>query len=160
MCCLAYEQPNYEALWDKLPPPMTKIKALNSEECYIVESINLGDETVNVRFPSGRLVAVAISEFENFNAVITSGEEWGEEEPVKKVKAVQPAFTERKKPRGSLAAADSNNNQAEGNIKNKKFSKSKLKKNVNAGEASSVKHSKFKKHSSSKNNNSNNKRKV
>ena len=165
MCCLAYEQPNYEALWDKLPPPMTKIKVLNSEDCYIVESINLGDETVNVRFPSGRLVAIAISEFENFNAVITSGEEWGEEEPVKKVKAAQPVLAERKKPRGA-SAADSNNNKADGNIKNKKFSKGKLKKDANAGEAASVKHgNKFKRHSSkgkgSKNNNSNNnKRKV
>ena len=166
MCCLAYEQPNYEALWDKLPPPMTKIKALNSEDCYIVESINLGDETVNVRFPSGRLVAIAISEFENFNAVITSGEEWGEEEQVKKVKAAQPAFTERKKPRGALAADSNNNHQAEGNIKNKKFSKGKLKKDVNTGEAAGAKHgNKFKRHSAkgkgSKNNNSNNnKRKV
>ena len=152
MCCLAYEQPNYEALWDRLPPPGTKINALNAEEFYIVESINLGAESVNVRFPSGRLVEIAISEFENFNAVIASGEEWGEDESAKKINKPE-AKPERRKNRGLNKSSRNNINLDDDdyevgeiniNNKNKKFNKfNKSKKDVkDAGDG--VKHNKFK----------------
>ncbi len=74
MCCISYEQPNYETLWDKLPPPGTKIKS--GEDFYTLESVELGTERVNIRFPSGQIVPVAIKDFENFNAIVTSGGEW------------------------------------------------------------------------------------
>ena len=154
MCCLAYEQPNYEALWDRLPPPGTKINALNAEEFYIVESINLGAESVNVRFPSGRLVEIAISEFENFNAVIASGEEWGEDESAKKIAAKPERRRQRGIGRGSknnvnLDLDDEDYEAGEINNKNKKINKNnkfnKSKKDLkDTGAGEGVKPNKFK----------------
>ena len=75
MCCMSYEQELYSELWEKLPGPGAKIRT--EQGTYILESLDLGRERVNIRFPNGRLVPVLISEFPDFQTSVLNGEEWG-----------------------------------------------------------------------------------
>ncbi len=74
MCCMSYEQSLYSELWAKLPGPGSKIKT--DQGFYVLESLDIGREYVHVRFPSGRLVSIAISEFQDFQETVLSGKEW------------------------------------------------------------------------------------
>ena len=87
MCCMSYEKELYSELWAKLPGPGAKIRT--EQGVYVLESLDLGREHVNVRFPTGRLVAVNISEFPDFKEAVLKGEEWGidKEQAEKKKKA-------------------------------------------------------------------------
>ena len=88
MCCMSYEQELYSEMWAKLPGPGAKIKT--EQGCYILESLDLGREHVNIRFPTGRLVAVSINEFPDFKETVLKGEEWGiDKEMAEKKKAAQ-----------------------------------------------------------------------
>ena len=88
MCCMSYEQEIYSEMWSKLPGPGTKIKT--EQGSYTLESLDVGREHVNIRFPSGRLVPVSISEFPDFKETVLRGEEWGEDkELAAKKKAAQ-----------------------------------------------------------------------
>ena len=75
MCCMSYEQELYSELWAKLPGPGAKIRTEQGN--YVLESLDLGREQVNIRFPTGRLVPVLISEFPDFKETVLKGEEWG-----------------------------------------------------------------------------------
>ena len=86
MCCMSYEKDFYSELWSRLPGPGAKIKT--EQGIYVLESLDLGREYVNIRFPNGRLVSVAITEFPDFQAAVLRGEEWGEDkEMLEKKKA-------------------------------------------------------------------------
>jgi len=86
MCCMSYEKDFYTELWSRLPGPGAKIKT--DQGIYVLESLDLGREYVNIRFPNGRLVSVAITEFPDFQETILRGEEWGEDkEMLEKKKA-------------------------------------------------------------------------
>lgn len=88
MCCMSYEQEFYSEMWSKLPGPGAKIKT--EQGIYTLESLDLGNERVNIRFPTGRLVPVAISEFPDFQETVLKGEEWGvDKELAEKKKAAQ-----------------------------------------------------------------------
>lgn len=65
----------FSEMWGQLPGPGAKIKT--EQGCYTLESLNLGQCSVNIRFPSGRLVAVKIDEFPDFKDTVLRGEEWG-----------------------------------------------------------------------------------
>ena len=52
MCCMAYEHETYGALWKGLPGPGSKIRTENGT--YVLESVDLASERVQVRTPSGR----------------------------------------------------------------------------------------------------------
>ena len=81
MCCMSYEQALYSELWEKLPGPGSRIKT--EQGIYTLESLDIGRELVNIRFPSNRLVPVKISEFESFRDTVLKGEEWENNQPVK-----------------------------------------------------------------------------
>lgn len=86
MCCMSYEKEFYSELWAKLPGPGAKIKT--EQGLYTLESLDLGREYVNIRFPNGRLVPVAIADFQDFQDTVLKGEEWGEDkEMLEKKKA-------------------------------------------------------------------------
>ena len=88
MCCMSYEQELYSELWAKLPGPGAKIRT--EQGVYILESLDLGREQVNIRFPTGRLVPVLISEFPDFKESVLKGEEWGvDKELAEKQKAAK-----------------------------------------------------------------------
>ena len=89
MCCMSYEKEIYSELWSSLPGPGAKIRT--EQGIYTLESIDVGNEQVNIRFPSGRLIPVAISEFETFKETVLKGEEWGEDKELaeKKRKAAE-----------------------------------------------------------------------
>lgn len=89
MCCMSYEKEIYSEMWSRLPGPGTKIKTEHG--AYILESIDVGQEQVNIRFPTGRLIPVAISEFPDFKETVLRGEEWGEDKEMaeKKRKAAE-----------------------------------------------------------------------
>ena len=89
MCCMSYEQSLYSELWAKLPGPGAKIKTEQGN--YILESLDIGREYVHIRFPSGRLVSIAISEFPDFQEAVLSGKEWEDENtPPKPVTSTRP----------------------------------------------------------------------
>ena len=105
MCCMSYEQEAYSELWAKLPGPGAKIRTDNGY--YVLESLDVGNEHVNIRFPSGRLVPVLISEFPDFRDTVLRGEEWGEDkELAAKKKAMQErvAMLEKRRERQRLRA--------------------------------------------------------
>ena len=105
MCCMSYEQEAYSELWSKLPGPGAKIKTEHG--AYVLESLDIGHEQVNIRFPSGRLVPVNISEFPDFRETVLRGEEWGEDKELaakKKAAAERMAMLERRKERQRLRA--------------------------------------------------------
>ena len=89
MCCMSYEKEYYSELWSKLPGPGAKIKT--EQGIYILDSLDLGNERVNIRFPNGRLVSIAIEEFPDFKEIVLKGEEWGEDKELleKKKKAAE-----------------------------------------------------------------------
>ena len=89
MCCMSYEKEIYSELWANLPGPGSKIKT--ERGIYVLESLDVGSEHVNIRFPTGRLVSVAISEFPDFQETVLKGEEWGEDKELaeKKRKAAE-----------------------------------------------------------------------
>lgn len=105
MCCMSYEKELYTELWAKLPGPGAKIRT--EQGIYTLESLDVGREIVNIRFPSGRLVPVLINEFPDFQATVLSGEDWGEDkELAAKKKAMQErvALLEKRKERQRLRA--------------------------------------------------------
>ncbi len=77
MCCMSYEKELYSELWSKLPGPGTKIKT--EQGIYVLESLDVGQEHVNIRCPTGRLLPVSIQEFPDFRETVLRGEEWGED---------------------------------------------------------------------------------
>lgn len=77
MCCMSYEKDLYSELWSTLPGPGAKIRT--EQGIYTLESLDVGNEQVNIRFPGGRLIPVAIKEFETFKETVLKGEEWGED---------------------------------------------------------------------------------
>lgn len=88
MCCMSYEQELYSEMWSKLPGPGAKIKT--EQGTYTLENLDVGNERVNIRFPSGRLVPVLVSEFPDFKEAVLNGEEWGvDKELAAKKKAAQ-----------------------------------------------------------------------
>ena len=89
MCCMSYEKEFYSEIWSRLPGPGAKIKT--EQGVYILESLNLGKEYVNIRFPNGRLVAVAINEFPDFQEAVLKGEEWGEDKELAEKKKAAAA---------------------------------------------------------------------
>ncbi len=106
MCCMSYEQELYTELWAKLPGPGAKIRT--EQGAYLLESLDIGREIVNVRFPSGRLVPVLIGEFADFQAAVLRGEEWGsDKELAAKKKAMQErvALLEKRRERQRLRAS-------------------------------------------------------
>ena len=105
MCCMSYEKELYSELWSKLPGPGAKIRTENG--VYLLESLDIGSKQVNIRFPGGRLIPVAISDFADFKEAVMKGEEWGEDKELaeKKRKAAEriaaiKARAERLKSRG------------------------------------------------------------
>ena len=105
MCCMSYEKELYSELWSKLPGPGAKIRTENG--VYLLESLDIGSKQVNIRFPGGRLIPVAISDFADFKETVMRGEEWGEDKELaeKKRKAAEriaaiKARAERLKSRG------------------------------------------------------------
>ncbi len=107
MCCMSYEQETYSDLWSKLPGPGAKIRT--EQGMYTLDSLDIGNEQVNIRFPGGRLVPVAISEFETFKETVLRGEEWGEDKELAEKKrksaeriAMIKARSERLKTRRTL----------------------------------------------------------
>ena len=106
MCCMSYEKEFYSELWAKLPGPGAKIKT--EQGYYVLESLDIGRENVNIRFPSGRLVPVQISEFPDFRETVLRGEEWGEDkELAAKKKAMQEraAMLEQRRERQKMRTA-------------------------------------------------------
>ncbi len=98
MCCMSYEQELYSEMWAKLPGPGAKIKT--EKGIYTLESLDVGHERVNIRFPSGRLVPVSISEFPDFKEAVLNGEEWGvDKELAAKKKAAQERIERLEKAR-------------------------------------------------------------
>ena len=88
MCCMSYEQELYSEMWSRLPGPGSKIKT--EQGTYTLESLDIGNERVNIRFPSGRLVPVLVSEFPDFREAVLNGDEWGvDKEMAAKKKAAQ-----------------------------------------------------------------------
>ncbi len=97
-------------MWSKLPGPGSKIRT--EQGVYILESIDVGSERVNIRCPTGRLLPILISEFPDFKETVLKGEEWGEDkEFAAKKKAAQEriaaikARAQRLKSRSRTAAA-------------------------------------------------------
>ena len=106
MCCMSYEKDFYSEMWAKLPGPGAKIKTEGG--AYTLESLDLGHERVNVRFPTGRLVSVAISEFPDFQDTVLNGGEWGEDKELaekKKAAAERIAALKERAERRKAAAA-------------------------------------------------------
>ena len=106
MCCMSYEKEFYTELWAKLPGPGSKIKT--EQGYYVLESLDIGRENVNIRFPSGRLVPVQIEEFPDFRDTVLRGEEWGEDkELAAKKKAMQEraAMLEQRRERQKMRTA-------------------------------------------------------
>ncbi len=110
MCCMSYEKEIYSEMWSKLPGPGSKIRT--EQGVYILESIDVGSERVNIRCPTGRLLPILISEFPDFKETVLKGEEWGEDkEFAAKKKAAQEriaaikARAQRLKSRSRTAAA-------------------------------------------------------
>ena len=102
MCCMSYEKDYYSEVWAKLPGPGAKIKT--PQGIYTLETLELGNESVNIRFPNGRLVAVSIKDFPTFQETVLNGEEWGEDKELAEKKkaaaeriAMLKARAERKK---------------------------------------------------------------
>ena len=93
MCCMAYEHETYGALWKGLPGPGSKIRTENGT--YVLESVDLATERVQVRTPSGRVAAVPVADFQDFRAAVLRGEEWGDEEALPR-----PAGAGRRFPAG------------------------------------------------------------
>ena len=89
MCCMSYEKEYYSELWSKLPGPGAKIKT--EQGIYILDSLELGNEHVNIRFPNGRLVSIAIAEFPDFKETVLKGEEWGEDKELAEKKKAAAA---------------------------------------------------------------------
>lgn len=103
MCCMSYEQDLYSELWAKLPGPGAKIKT--EQGYYVLESLDIGHERVNIRFPTGRLVPVSITEFPDFKETVLKGEEWGvDKELAEKKKAAQERIAMLAKRREAQAA--------------------------------------------------------
>lgn len=93
MCCMAYEHETYGALWKGLPGPGSKIRTENGT--YVLESVDLATERVQVRTPFGRVAAVPVADFQDFRAAVLRGEEWGDEETLPR-----PAGAGRRFPAG------------------------------------------------------------
>ena len=144
MCCMSYEQALYSELWDKLPGPGAKIKT--EQGVYILESLDVGREIVNIRFPTGRLIPVKIDEFPNFKDTVLNGEEWEVEEPANKN---LPAI--RSRTSNALVKADSNKNEPVKKFSRVKTSDDKDKAVKNNKRSKSKKHSQHKKFHSKKN---------
>ena len=89
MCCMSYEKEFYSEMWARLPGPGAKIKT--EQGFYILESLDLGREYVNIRFPNGRLVPVAINEFPDFQEAVLKGVEWGEDKELAEKKKAAAA---------------------------------------------------------------------
>ncbi len=89
MCCMSYEKEFYSELWSKLPGPGAKIKT--EQGTFVLEGLDLGREHVNIRFPNGRLVSVAIEEFPDFQEAVLKGEEWGEDKELAEKKKAAAA---------------------------------------------------------------------
>ena len=107
MCCMSYEKEAYSELWAKLAPATPGSKIKTEQGNYVLESLDIGREQINIRFPSGRLVPVLISEFPDFKETVLRGEEWGEDkELAAKKKAMQErvAMLEKRKERQRLRA--------------------------------------------------------
>ena len=103
MCCMSYEQELYSEMWEKLPGPGAKIKT--EQGYYVLESLDLGRERVNIRFPTGRLVPVSINEFPDFKETVMRGEEWGvDKELAEKKKAAQERIEMLEKRREKMKA--------------------------------------------------------
>jgi len=106
MCCMSYEKEIYSEIWAKLPGPGAKIKT--DQGLYVLESLDLGREYVNVRFPNGRLVSVSIAEFPDFKETILKGEEWGEDKETAEKKKAAAARVAAIKERYLLRKAAAN----------------------------------------------------
>ncbi len=103
MCCMSYEKDYYSEVWSKLPGPGAKIKT--PQGVYTLETIELGNESVNIRFPNGRLVQVSIKDFPTFQETVLNGEEWGEDKELaekKKAAAERMAMLKAKAERRKL----------------------------------------------------------
>ncbi|GHV44445.1 hypothetical protein FACS1894204_01550 [Synergistales bacterium] len=87
MCCMAYEHPTYNALWKSLPSPGSKLKTPQGN--YVLEGVNLKNESIRVRPPEGPEIDVIISEFADFKDAVTRGEQW-KEKPVAAPRQVSP----------------------------------------------------------------------
>ena len=86
---MSYEKEHYAELWSRLPGPGAKIKT--DQGIYVLDSLELGNEHVNIRFPNGRLVSVAIEEFPDFKEAVLKGEEWGEDKELAEKKKAAAA---------------------------------------------------------------------
>ncbi|GHS97828.1 hypothetical protein AGMMS50276_18540 [Synergistales bacterium] len=74
MCCMAYEYSTYNTLWKSLPSPGSKLKTPQGN--YVLEGVNLKNESVRVRPPEGPEIDVRVSEFADFKDAVTNGEHW------------------------------------------------------------------------------------
>ena len=110
MCCMSYEKDFYSELWSKLPGPGAKIKT--EQGIYVLESLELGREYVNIRFPNGRLVPVSINEFPDFQEAVLKGEEWGEDKELLEKKKAAAARIAALKEKSLLRKAAAANLQA------------------------------------------------
>ncbi|MBR1485679.1 MAG: hypothetical protein IJ597_00295 [Synergistaceae bacterium] len=102
-CCMSYEKDYYSEVWSKLPGPGAKIKT--EQGFYILESLYLGNERVNIRFPNGRLVPVAIKDFPDFQETVLKGEEWGEDKELLEKKKASAARVAARKEKSTLRKA-------------------------------------------------------
>ena len=144
MCCMSYEQALYSELWEKLPGPGAKIKTENG--VYILESLDIGREIVNIRFPTGRLVPVKIDEFSNFQETVLKGEEWEFEQPANKnltairprannsdnVKSENKSPDKKSKPAKNPNSKSKHNNSEQDNNSKRKSHKNSQRKNSNS----------------------------
>ena len=96
MCCMAYEYSVYADLWKDLPAPGTKIRT--EQGLYVLDGVDLATGRAKVRFPSGRIVSIAIPEFPDFREAVLRGEDWGAEEAAPPRPAPRPEAARKPAP--------------------------------------------------------------
>ncbi len=119
MCCMAYEHPTYSELWKSLPSPGSKIKTAQGN--FVLEGLDLRTESVRVRFPQGKEVAISIAEFSDFKETVLRGEAWEndvQEESFRRVpvapRKIQPVPTGAKMeaPKGGSAKEETSKHES------------------------------------------------
>jgi len=74
MCCMSFEHDMYGEIWKKLPNPGSKLKTPNGN--YIIDGVNLKNESVLIRYPEGKEVTLPVADFDKFRNAVVSGEVW------------------------------------------------------------------------------------
>lgn len=113
MCCMCYEYEVYHEAWEGFPNPGSKIKTPSGN--IIVSGIDLHTKCLRCSVPGKGEVKVPHDRFEEFKAVVSSGEEWAPaeeqtEDPDVKMRDIfsysQQVFAGLQQPDRQDAAAD------------------------------------------------------